>query len=46
MEEERKENQTEELDVLTHQENSLDTSQNGSALPVSIKEKPKALRTF
>ncbi|XP_050934507.1 SH3 domain-containing kinase-binding protein 1 isoform X2 [Lates calcarifer] len=36
MEEERKENQTEELDVLTHQENSLDTSQNGSALPAAV----------
>lgn len=37
MEEERKENQREELDSSTLQENSEETSQNGSALAVSVK---------
>ncbi|XP_039634332.1 SH3 domain-containing kinase-binding protein 1 isoform X3 [Perca fluviatilis] len=35
MEEERKENQSEELDSLTLQEKSQETSHNGSALPVN-----------
>lgn len=46
MEEERKENQSEEPDALTLQENSQETSHNGSALPVSVKEKVKVLHTL
>lgn len=42
MEEERKEKQREELDSLTLQGNSQETSQNGSALPVSEKGKLEA----
>lgn len=42
MEEERKENQSEELESLTLSRNSQETSHNGSALPVSVQEKLKA----
>lgn len=38
MEEERKDNQIEELNSLLLQENSQETNQNRSALPVSAKE--------
>ena len=38
MAEERKENQSEELDSSTLQENSQEASQNGSAAPVSVKD--------
>ncbi|KAL7390270.1 hypothetical protein ABVT39_018082 [Epinephelus coioides] len=38
MEEERKENQSEELDSSTLQENTQKTSQNGSALPVAASK--------
>ncbi|XP_042355504.1 SH3 domain-containing kinase-binding protein 1 isoform X2 [Plectropomus leopardus] len=42
MEEERKENQSEELDSSTLQENSQETNQNGSALPAAApKSVPK-----
>ncbi|XP_070839428.1 SH3 domain-containing kinase-binding protein 1 [Chaetodon trifascialis] len=42
MEEERKETQMEELDSSTPQENSQETSQNGSALPAA---EPKSVPT-
>ncbi|XP_040907479.1 SH3 domain-containing kinase-binding protein 1 isoform X3 [Toxotes jaculatrix] len=42
MEEERKENQSEELETLTLQENSQETSQNGSDLPAAV---PKSVPT-
>lgn len=38
MMEERKKNQSEELDSLTLQENSQETCENGSSLPVSVKK--------
>ncbi|XP_078122160.1 uncharacterized protein LOC144527786 [Sander vitreus] len=38
MEEERKENQSEEPDALTLQENSQETSHNGSALPAAASK--------
>lgn len=37
MEEERKENQEEELSPSTLEENGQETSQNESAMPVSVK---------
>ncbi|XP_044077566.1 SH3 domain-containing kinase-binding protein 1 isoform X6 [Siniperca chuatsi] len=46
MEKERKENQSEELDYLTLQENSQETSHNGSALPVATGPKNVPTQSF
>ncbi|XP_045896098.1 SH3 domain-containing kinase-binding protein 1 [Micropterus dolomieu] len=46
MEEERKENQSEELESLTLSRNSQETSHNGSALPAAARSKGAPTQSF